>query len=142
VLRTRRSTKTLGGMIGPTYFITSRHFKVEPGEDEETNPGRFGKAFAAWVAAQLKSRGEPVESIVPEDFGWCVVVSNRPVRYWIACGNREESDHEWGAYVVAEPSLVQRLFKRVNVKPEVGRLSAVLRGILVDAPGSSGVTEE
>jgi hypothetical protein len=129
-------------MIGPTYFITSRHFQVESGEDEETNPSRYGKSFAAWVAAELRSHGESVEDILAEDFGWSVVVCSRPVRYWIACGNREGSDSEWGAYVVAEPTLVQRLFKRVNVKPEVARLSAVLRGLLVGAPGSSGVREE
>ena len=41
-------------------------------EDAGTNPGRFGRAFANFVADGLRARGESVEAVAPEDFGWCV----------------------------------------------------------------------
>lgn len=129
-------------MIGPTYFIRSQRFQALPGEEEHSNPGRYGKAFASWIAEALESRSELVEGIVPEDFGWCIILRSRPVRYWIACGNREGSQYEWGAYVVARQNLVRRLFKRTNVKPEVDRISRILREILAQVSDSNGVAEE
>lgn len=131
------SCTTLDGMIGPSHFVTTDHFKVRPGEDKDTNPGIYGEEFSNWLAEQFRARGEVVAEVVPEDFGWCVLLRASPVRYWVGCGNREETKNEWGAYVVAEPSLVQRLFKRIDVRPEVERLSVVLEAIMRNTPGAS-----
>lgn len=122
-------------LIGPTYFITTDFFRIEPGEDNETNPGRYGKAFANWIAARLIDAGERIEGVIPEDFGWCVMLRNAQYRTWVGCGNRGESTREWGAYIAAEPSLIQRVFERIDARPEVARLTAVLQNILRSAPG-------
>lgn len=124
-------------MIGPAHFVTTTYFGVESEEDHRTSPGRFGKAFSHWVADRLRERGETVGQVIPEDFGWVVQLQNQPVRFWIGCGNREGSASEWGAYVVAEPSLLQRLLRLVDVRPEVERLSIVLQSILAAVPGGS-----
>jgi hypothetical protein len=129
-------------MIGPTYAVTTDCFAIEPGEDETTNPGIYGKQFAAWIAERLRARGEGVAGVVAEDFGWCVMLGSEPVRRWIACGNRAESATEWLAYVVAEPTLLQRLIRRVDARPEVARLSTVLESILREVPNGSGHAAE
>jgi len=69
-------------------------FQPEPGEEIEVNPGRFGKALAQWLAQQLPSRGMAVEAVIPEDFGWVVMVSRNPFPLWLACGNTEGSTSE------------------------------------------------
>ena len=56
----------------PLLEFESSAFEVAPGEDEETNPGIFGKALAAWLAEQLSSAGYTTREIIAEDFGWAI----------------------------------------------------------------------
>ena len=49
---------TLGVMTqSPLLEFESSAFLVAPGEDEETNPGIYGKALAQWLAEQLRAAG-------------------------------------------------------------------------------------
>lgn len=52
-------------MIG--YWFTSSLFQVEAGEDEDINPGRYGRQLAVWLKKQLEDRGYAVEPIINED---------------------------------------------------------------------------
>lgn len=109
------------------------------GEEDETNSGRFGKALAQWLAAQLKERGVSIEGVVPEDFGWVVVVSRKPLMLWFSCGNTEGSTNEWTIFPVAEPSMLQRLFKRVDPSSEIERLRGHLAELVSSIPGVANV---
>jgi hypothetical protein len=71
-----------------------------------------------------------------------VILRQKPYLLWLACGNRDGSTTEWGAYVVAEPSLAQRLFRRVDRGLEVTRLSALLEQIVLSIPGASNHSVE
>ncbi len=114
-------------------------FQPERGEEEETNPGRYGKALAQWLTEKLKERGVAVEGIVPEDFGWVVMVSRKPFKLWLGCGNTDGSTNEWSVFPVAEPSMIQRLFRRVNPAAEVEKLRAHLAELVPSIPGVSNV---
>ena len=117
-------------------------FKPIAGEDEETNPGRYGKALAQWLMAQLKQRGVAVEGVIPEDFGWVVVLSRKPFMLWLGCGNTDGSTTEWSVFPVAETSMLQRLFKRADPAPEIERLKAHLSELVLSIPGVSNVVWE
>ena len=39
----------------PLLEFESSAFAVMPGEDEETNPGIYGKALAQWLADRLRA---------------------------------------------------------------------------------------
>jgi hypothetical protein len=96
----------------PQVSFETDYFQIVPGEDEETNPGRYGKALADWLADELKKLGQPVDEIIPEDFGWVLLASRKPVALWLACANMEGSATEWTVFAFAEPSLFQRLVSR------------------------------
>ena len=49
-------------------FISSE-FPAYPNEEEEINPGRFGKRLAEYLSEELKYRGFKVQSIGFEDWG-------------------------------------------------------------------------
>ena len=117
------------------HFIKTDFFKIEPDEDNETNPGIYGRAFSSWVAASLRTKGVAVEGVIPEDFGWCVMLQRKPSRVWVACGNREESQNEWGAYIVSEPSIVQRLFGKAPSAAELERLNSLVADVVKSVPG-------
>ena len=123
-------------------WVETSFFKVEPGEDQETNPGIYGRAFAHWLADRLRARGEPVEQVLTEDWGRCVVLARRPYLLWIGCGNRADRIDEWGAFVTAEPGLFQRLFRTVDTRPGVARLHRVLDEIMHEVPHATRVWSE
>ena len=117
-------------------------FEIEPDEDAETNPGVYGRAFARWIAERLKERGESVEEIVSEDWGRCVIVTRKPYLLWIGCGNRAGRTDEWGAFVIAEPGLLQRLSGSVDLRTAVDRLHQVLDEIMHEVPQATRVWSE
>jgi hypothetical protein len=82
-------------MVSDRVTFSSSHFKIEPGEDAETNPGIYGKALAEWMGAQLRRRGVPVEEIVAEDFGRCVMVKRKPVMLWVGCASVDDNPTRW-----------------------------------------------
>ncbi len=127
---------------GPQVTFTSDFFRPIAGEDEETNPGCFGKALAQWLADQLNRRGVPVESIIPEDFGWVVMVSRKPFTLWFGCRNTDGSTTEWSVFLVAELSTLQRLFKRVDPAREIEKLRTHLLELVPSIPGVTNVIWE
>jgi hypothetical protein len=75
--------------IGPQVWLESNSFLPIGGEEDETNPGVFGKAYAHWLADELRRSGEPVADIFGEDWGWCVMLRYKPYRLFIACSSGE-----------------------------------------------------
>jgi hypothetical protein len=120
----------------PQVTFQTDFFKPIAGEEEETNSGHCGKALAQWLAEGLKKRGVAVAGIVPEDFGWAVVVSRKPFMLWLGCGNTESSSNEWSVFPVAELSTIQRLFRRVNPASEIEKLRPHLAELVPSIPCS------
>jgi hypothetical protein len=71
----------------PTFQFRSDLFQIDPKEDEETNPFCYGKALAEWVRSEFEKLGYKPEPVIPEDWGWCVVLKRKPFLLWVACGN-------------------------------------------------------
>ena len=132
-------------MLPPGYWFRSTRFRVEPGEDADTNPGIFGRQLAAWIAAKLRDRGYPDTEEVPEDWGWAVVCQRRPFYLYVACGNilenidddgpRRVPDEEivWHAYATADKPLFAR-WRGFDVDSPVAVLDAVLGELLRSEP--------
>lgn len=76
----------MGG--GITFTFRSDHFPVIAGEDAETNPFCYGKSLAEWIRARFAELGYRPESVIPEDWGWCVMLSRDPFLLWVGCGNQ------------------------------------------------------
>src|SRR5262245_22089997 len=102
--------------------FTSSLFHIEPGEDAETNPHRYGKQLADWLREKLKASGYESAEVIPEDWGWCVVCSREPVSLWIGCGNSESIEMLenpklfktqpiiWQCFVASDVPFLKRLF--------------------------------
>ena len=127
---------------GTQITFTSDFFKPIAGEEEHTNPGCYGQALANWLADRLRERGVSVEGVIPEDFGWVVMITRKPFLLWLACSNTEDSTNEWMVYPVAELSAMQRLFKRVDPAPELERLRVHLAEVVPLIPGVTNIVWE
>ena len=117
-------------------------FRVEPGEDEQTNPGCYGRELANWLAEKLRSRGESVHEVLAEDWGWCVMLKRSPYLLWIGCSNRAGRTDEWGAFVAAELGVFQKLFRRPDTQPTTDRIQRMLLEIMKEIPGVAKVWVE
>ena len=115
-------------------WFTSSFFRVEPGEDDEVNPGKYGKALAEWVADQLRKRGVAVGEVFPEDWGWCVMVSGQSFSLWVGCGNEDGSKTRWLLFPAAERGISQRLFKTVDTAPALSELKNHIAEIVRTIP--------
>lgn len=126
-------------MSSDHVVFSSSKFPVEPGEDEETNPGIYGRALANWVAAKLKERSVAVERVLAEDFGWCVMVRSRPFSLWIGCASLDGDTARWQMAVTLERGLLGRLFGRNEAQIELDQLREHFRAIVRDIPDATDI---
>jgi hypothetical protein len=126
-------------MISDHVVFSSSHFQVEPDEDEDTNPGIFGKALAAWIAGELRSKGIQVEDVIAEDYGRAVIIHHKPFRLWVACSNVAGEPNRWQMFVATEQSLAGKLFGRRSRGGDLERVRARYRELVPAIPGVSGI---
>jgi hypothetical protein len=119
--------------------FTSNAFPVEPVEDQETNPGIYGRALATWVAQKLRDRGIPVVDVLAEDFGRVVIVRRKPYRLWVGCASIDHSRTEWQMFLALELGLFGRLLHRSEGQAELDRLREHFRAIVAEIPGVTDV---
>jgi hypothetical protein len=128
----------------PIYWFKSSRFEAEPGEDEETNPRMYGRQLAHWLRERFLALGYPVEDVISEDWGWCVMCQRDPYWLWIGCVNLADYEYAkpddpppatemllWQAGVTAEIPFFKYLFKRKpDVSAGLSKLDAELRRVL------------
>jgi len=126
------------------FWFKSSLFAIEPNEDEETNPQRFGRQLAKWIGEQVRGLGFTPE-IIAEDWGWCVMCARSPFWLWVVRGNMDfgfpgeqvatpkTEEIVWHCHVVGEKPF-WRVFHRIDMKPQVEKLAAQLSSILSSQP--------
>jgi hypothetical protein len=124
----------------PLLEFESSAFAAIPGEDEETNPGIYGKALAQWLAERLSAAGVPAGEVIAEDFGWCVPIDAGPHSLYVACASGETSDR-WQVFVFAEGGVTARLLGRDKSAESVASLFAAVRRCLESEPDVRGLRE-
>jgi hypothetical protein len=125
-----------------TIWARSTFFKPEDGEDQEANPGVYGRTFARWTSERLREAGIEVDEVFGEDWGWCIMLTRRPCRIFVACGHRFGQVDEWGASVVAEPGILQRFRRKADAAPYVQRVYELLLDIMRRSPECGEVHTE
>lgn len=120
----------------------SAAFAVTPGEDEQTNPGIYGKSLALWLAEQLRSAGFSTGAIIAEDFGWCIPVDSKPHSLYVACAGTGEKQDQWRVFAFAEGGIFARLRGRDSSAESLATLFAALRRCVESAPNIRALREE
>ena len=129
------------------YWFKSSKFEIEPGEDEEINPGVYGRQLAHWLKQKLEEKGYAVEYVVNQERGRCLLCSRNPFILWVGCGSMKYSEGVgkqpvspskeqivWRCFVVAEVPHFLRFFRKVDTAPAVAKLYSDLGEILCAEP--------
>ncbi|MCH8622235.1 hypothetical protein [Undibacterium sp. TS12] len=100
------------------YWIRSELFKIQPDEDKETNPGRYGKELGQWLCRKLKTQGYEDAELIAEDWGWCVMCKRENYLLWVGCGSilpEISSENLTPAIPQGNPEIVWHVFTEVEV---------------------------
>lgn len=126
----------------PILSFESTAFAVAEGEDEETNPGIFGRSLAEWLSTQLNQRDIPTSGVVPEDFEWCVKVAAHPHKLYVACSNANDKGTSWQVFAFSEGNVLGRLLGNNKSAEALSSLHRSVKEILGENSSISGLREE
>jgi len=130
-------------MQSPTHLIfESSAFPLVPGEDEETNPGIFGRALSEWLADKLRGAGYEVKSLVAEDFGRLVEVAQPGCKLYVAVSSTDETAAEWRVFAFSEFGFLAKLKGSPGGQEVVSKLMSALKEILSGSAEIRALREE
>lgn len=115
---------------------TFRSDKFPPyeGEEEQINPGLWGKRLAEYFVERLAALGIETHEIIAEDWGWYVPIRNEGVRLAICCGHQHGDDDEFICFTDPAKPVVRKLFRKVDVTEPLARLVTAMEKILSSDP--------
>ena len=121
--------------------VTFRSGKFPPyeGEEEQINPGLWGKRLAEYLVEKLASTPVQTEEPIPEDWGWYIPIKNERFRLAICCGHQQGDDDEFMCFTDPSTPIVRKLFKKIDATEELGRVVAELETILSSDPDITDV---
>ncbi|MEZ4222541.1 MAG: hypothetical protein R3B13_16495 [Polyangiaceae bacterium] len=105
-------------------------FPARPGEDDEVNPGRWGRSLADFLRAELNARGFTGGEPYAEDWGWAVPIDNPDYPLWVGCGNLDGEDDGFLCFVEPSKPFIRKLFRKIDVQARVESVAAAMEEAL------------
>lgn len=112
----------------------SSKFPPYEGEEEQINPGLWGKRLAEYLVDKLRDKGIETEEIFAEDWGWYVPVRNEGFRLAVGCGHKRGEDDQFVCFTEPSTPLVKKLFRKIDATHQLSRLTGALQEILGSDP--------
>jgi hypothetical protein len=112
----------------------SSKFPPYEGEEEEINPGLWGKRLAEYLVEKFAELGIQTEDIIPEDWGWYIPVQNEGFDLAICCGHQSGDDDEFLCFTEPSKPIVKKLFRKIDATAQLEKLTAALENILSSDP--------
>ncbi len=110
----------------------SDQFPPYEGEDDEVNPGLYGKRLAEFLVRELKPKGfEPLKPVA-EDWGWVIPISNDGFGLWIGCGHSEEHPDGFLCFIEPHKPAIRKFpfLRKTDTSKRVGELQQAIDKIL------------
>lgn len=112
----------------------SDKFPPYEGEEEQINPGLWGKRLAEYLVENLNGMGIETEKIIAEDWGWYIPIKNDGFRLAICCGHHADSDDAFLCFTDPATPVFRKLFRKIDATEQLGRVVATLDQILSSDP--------
>ena len=117
-------------MMTPVQFeFRSHKFPPYDGEEEQINPGLWGKRLAEYVKEKLAAHRIETGEIVMEDWGCLLPVKNEAFALSVACGHQNGDDDEFLCFIEPSKPVIRKLFRKIDTTHDVGRVSVALEKI-------------
>lgn len=116
----------------------SSKFPAYEGEEEEINPGLWGKRLTEYLAQKLAERGIETEEFIVEDWGCYLPVKNEGFRLALYCGHQNGEDDQFLVFTDPSTPKVKKFFRTIDATAQLTRLLDAVREILA---ADSGIRE-
>jgi hypothetical protein len=114
-------------MITHVEFRSSA-FPPYDGEENEINPGRYGKRLAEFLANGLKEKGFQPREPIAEDWGWVIPIQNDGFRLRVGCGKYDEYPEGFLCFIEPHvPAIRKYIF--FGLTDTTARVSALQKAI-------------
>jgi hypothetical protein len=109
-------------------------FPPYEGEEEQINPGLWGKRLAEYLVQRLSENGIKAREMIAEDWGWYVPIEIDGVRLAICCGHQYGDDDEFLCFTDPSTPIVRKFFKKIDVTAQLARLTEAMQRVLSSDP--------
>jgi len=114
----------------------SAAFPPYEGEEDDIDPGLYGKRLAEFLVRGLNAQGFHAYEPIAEDWGWVIPIQNEGFRLWIGCGNYQEYDDGFLCFIEPHQPTIRKVlfFGRINTAPRVTALQQAIDQVLSAEP--------
>ena len=112
----------------------SSKFPPYEGEEEQINPGLWGKRLAEYLVEKLAEMGLETEEIIAEDWGWYIPVRNEGFRLALCCGHQDGDDDQFLCFTDPDTPIVKKFFRKIDATAQLTQLTGALEQILAADP--------
>src|SRR5690348_4799970 len=112
----------------------SSKFPPYEGEENEINPGLWGKRLAEYWVAKLAEKGIGPGEMIAEDWGWYVRFEIEGTRLALCCGHQFGDDDEFLSFTDPATPVVRKWLRKVDVSAPLTRLTEAMAAILASDP--------
>ncbi len=107
----------------------SDKFPPYENEEEEINPGLWGRRLAEYLVTNLKEKGIPIEEPIAEDWGYYIPIENKGFRLAICCGHQDGDDDEFLCFTEPSTPTVKKLFKKIDASLQLEEIAKAMNEI-------------
>ena len=112
----------------------SSKFPPYDGEEEQINPGLWGRRLAEYLVEKLAGLDIEAEDIVAEDWGYYLPIRNEGFELAVCCGHQDSEDDEFLCFTEPSKPIVKKFFKKLDATSQLMALTAALEEILTSDP--------
>lgn len=112
----------------------SSKFPAYEGEEEEINPGLWGKRLTEYLVDKLAARGIETDVYVAEDWGYYLPVRTGGPRLALCCGHQNGDDDQFLVFTNPPNPIVKKLFRTIDATPQFTRVLDALKEVLAADP--------
>ena len=105
-------------------------FPPYDGEENQINPGIWGKRLAEYLKAKLKENGINSEDICSEDWGYEIPIINGKYPFFLGCANYQEYENGFLVFINPSKPIIRKLFKKIDLTNEINSISEIIDKIL------------
>ena len=112
----------------------SSKFPPYEGEEDEINPGLWGRRLTEYLALKLGERGIETEPMSVEDWGCRLAVRGDGPSLALCCGHQNGDDDQFLIFTDPSTPKVKRLFRTIDATEPFTRVLETLKQILESDP--------
>ena len=114
--------------------ITTELFPAYSYEEDEINPGRFGKKLAEFIKNLLIEKDIAVADLYSTDYSYELRLDQFQFKVYISIGNIDGELNEFLISINPKKEYIRKLFKKISTKETIQKIFKTIKDGIEDNP--------